>query len=584
MSQPQAPQDRSLLPDALRRPHMLLWIWALPMAILLLLNYRFWWLAEGDMSSEQQHLALWWGIFNLCNLLAALGVFAVLKWKRWSSGWGVGLIQLILQCAFLWFATVKNYEVLPATVRDWILPPDRLLFMQWTWVMPSAFFGVLLLAGFPLVSSRRREAGLSLVAAIMGPVLFYLCANFLSFFSHRGSQTLTVALFILLFIVSSVLLGLGLIRLLLILVSRLFMGKAWAMSVLVVLFALLLPLGGLLLNRKIPFPADYQGTWVYVFTVINALVLIWPASRSPWLNLGLLLLRSLLFPFTLYFFLVFLPFLPLAIPAILAVATGFLILAPTILFIVHLLRLREVWIGELPFGRGPAFCLSLLAFAILPGFITLQSLYLGHQLRNGLDWVYAPDAASQAPFDGSLEAVEEACLWLRDYKNGRFLPYLTPYREWLMFDGLVLPDDKLTHIYEAFSGKPLDLDETRLRSSFGFFDFQRSNRDRRRLGRAVPPDRQVSLETLAWNVSVDAAGMARTTLKLNLKAEDTSRQLEYLSHFELPEGIFISGFWLHIGKERVPGRIFEKKNRFVGLSNDPRQPPRPRTALLYRSP
>ncbi|QYY35384.1 MSEP-CTERM sorting domain-containing protein [Ruficoccus sp. ZRK36] len=565
---------------------MLLWIWALPMGILLLLNYRSWWVVEGEMSPEQQHLALLWGGLNLCNLLAALATYAILKWKRATSNWLIGTIQLILQCGFLWFATIQASEVLPASVTTWILPPEHVVFNHWTWVMPSAFFGVVLLAGFPLRYSLRSETGLSILAVVAGPVLFYAVINLSMFFSIAAPVALVTALAILLTTISSLLLGLGLVRLLLIRLSCLLKRKARAMNVLVVLFALVLPLGGLLLNRSIPFPADYQSIWVYVLTVLNAIVLSVPASRSPWVNAALLLLRSLLFPFTLYFFLVFLPYLPLAIPAIIAVATGFLILAPTVLFIVHVLRLRDVWTGELPFGRATAFGLSLLAFAVLPGFITLQSLYLGHQLRNGLNWVYAPDATSQAAFDGNPEAVTEACLWLHDYKSDRFLPYLTPYREWLMFDGFVLPDDKLTHVYEAFSGKPLDFDETNLRSSFGFFSMQRSNRDRNRnrsrnrlLRAASPPARHVNLEMLSSSVSVDADAITRSTLKLDLKAEDTHAQLEYQCNFTLPAGAVVSGFWLHIGDERVPGRIFEKKTALwvYQMIRDSRRDP----GLLY---
>jgi hypothetical protein len=558
MSQSLPLQNSSLFPDYLRRPQWLLWVWALPIGILLLFNYHAWWLSEGDMSSEQRSLAVLWGIFNLANLIAAWVAYFLLKWRRSVSGWGIGVVLVVLQCAYLWFTMAHVGEVLPQTVQTWILPPDRLLFTQWTWVMPPAFFGVLLLAGFPLMGSYRKDIGYSAAAIVLGPLLIYLSFTVLDSFVRNGPSALLIALFLFLFITATLLLGLGLIRILLLIFSHLLAGRAWVMSVLVLLFALIMPLGGLILNRYIPFPADYQGLWVYVLTVLNAIVLIIPITQSARINLVLLLLRCLLFPFTLYFFLVFLPFLPLSILAILAVASGFLVLTPTILFVVHLLRLREVWLAPLPCGRASVFCLGLIAFAVLPGWITLQSLYLGRQLERGLNWVYAPDAASQEPFDGNPMAVEKACLWLRDYKNGRFLPYLTPYRQWLMFDGLVLPDDKLARIYEAFSGESYDRGEEIETLSFGFFQFQRTNRAIHRMPQNWSPNRDVKLQSLQ-SATVSDAGISRTTLRLDIHPQSSDRQSEYVSDFTLPKGVLVSGFWLHIDGERVPGRIFEKK-------------------------
>jgi hypothetical protein len=38
-----------------------------------------------------------------------------------------------------------------------------------------------------------------------------------------------------------------------------------------------------------------------------------------------------------------------------------------------------------------------------------------------------------------------------------------------------------------------------------------------------------------------------------------SQQQEFVTTVQAPRGVLVSGFWLHIGEERVPGRLFEKK-------------------------
>ena len=48
-------QPRELIPDPLRRAHMLLWTGVLPQAVLLALNLRSYGLVSGEMDAEQLH-------------------------------------------------------------------------------------------------------------------------------------------------------------------------------------------------------------------------------------------------------------------------------------------------------------------------------------------------------------------------------------------------------------------------------------------------------------------------------------------------------------------------------------------------
>ena len=48
----------------------------------------------------------------------------------------------------------------------------------------------------------------------------------------------------------------------------------------------------------------------------------------------------------------------------------------------------------------------------------------------------------------------------------------------------------------------------------------------------------------------------RAVLKLKNLGQD---QNEFVTKIRVPEGVFLSGYWLHVGEERVPGRLFEKK-------------------------
>src|SRR5438477_10157941 len=68
---PRSEAPLPLLPGVLTGPAALLWLWLLPIGVLLLLNVQGYQLVEGNMNSDQRALAWWLGFAGLVNL--ALG-------------------------------------------------------------------------------------------------------------------------------------------------------------------------------------------------------------------------------------------------------------------------------------------------------------------------------------------------------------------------------------------------------------------------------------------------------------------------------------------------------------------------------
>src|SRR3954454_4251679 len=67
--------DAPLLPPVLSGPVAFLWLWVLPIAILLALNVEAYALIEGNMSALQRTRAVWLGVANAGNLLAGVALF-----------------------------------------------------------------------------------------------------------------------------------------------------------------------------------------------------------------------------------------------------------------------------------------------------------------------------------------------------------------------------------------------------------------------------------------------------------------------------------------------------------------------------
>ncbi len=213
------------------------------------------------------------------------------------------------------------------------------------------------------------------------------------------------------------------------------------------------PLGGLALNSQLPFPCDFQSLFVYVLAVINGLVLLLNFKEGTKREVLGWFLRCLMYPFSLYFFLVFLPFLPLSLIAMIAAGSGFLILAPTALFIVHTQKLVDEGkrVANL-LGWKAVLLLFAIGFAVMPAIISTRALSDRHSLTQAIDAVYSPDYTNKN-IEIKLESVKRSLLKLRGMKDGIFLPFISTFYNKVVFNGMVLPDHKMNEMYLMFFGQ-----------------------------------------------------------------------------------------------------------------------------------
>jgi hypothetical protein len=471
--------------------------------------------------------------------------------------WGVP--ALAAQIAYLWLALSDTDTVLPQSVTVWIYPPERFLFNQFAFAMLPLFLGILRIACAKPMRRAGRDIAISAILACGGPVALYLGFNMLRWFEHGlGSSTGIILATVI--ILLSIAMFAGIVRSLMLALRFAKDRGPLVERLAIVLFALILPVGGLLLNRTIPFPADFQAWEVYALTVANAAILLfasWRHAQQPRMSFNLLCAT---FPFSLYFFVVFLPYTPLSILAVIAMGAGFLVLTPTFLFTLHLHLLNKAR-RAVPPGQNKArmAVAGVLCFLIVPAVFTLRALADKAALNAALDHVFTPTIRSGGTtYPASRANLRRALNSHRAYKNGIYYPLLSDFYSWLVFDNLVLPDEKLARLEKVFFGttgstQNRDFVRSRNGSLFG-----RSVRDRARMPRATPPPRTVEVSSL--DARVLPAGDANAVFTLVLTLHNTGlRAAEYRQTLPLPPGVFVSGFRLYIDGTPVPGRIFEKK-------------------------
>lgn len=554
-------REAPLLPPVLTSANAYLWLWLLPIGLLLVLNLQSYWLIEGNMDDSQRRSAYWLGISNLVNLLAGLGLYLFVKARSPAKSTTslIALPVVAIQIAYLWQATSIAFDMLPETVTLWIYPSSRYFYHQYAFCMLPLFWGIIQIAcgNFSFLS---KKIGINLAMAIGAPVCLYLAFYILFKIASDWFLDIGPIFFAIIIIGLSLLMFVGLIRALMLIFSKLGDWNPRKHIIAILLIALAMPIGGLLLNRKIPFPVDFQAWEVYALVVINTILLIAATlytDRAPRLSFWLICGS---FPFTLYFFVVFLPYTPISILGCIAMGSGFLVLTPTFLFTLHtyqLMRARRIARNKSD-TRGLLWG-GLLCFLVLPGFFTARGLMDKSALNAALDFTFTPNLTSESiEYTGSRVNLRRALANHRNYKNGIYYPLLSDFYSWLVFDNLVLPDKKIETLELRFfgsKGSTENLDPAAI--PLGFWG-GRSVRDRNRMPRSAPPSRNVQLTDQSLQVTALGEKSSQATLTLELTNLGPAAA-EYINKLSVPPGVLIKGFRLHIDGSPVPGRIFEKK-------------------------
>lgn len=545
-----------LLGDTFKKPVWIVWLFLLPQILLLILNLGAWDLVSGEMTPEQKGMALGIFFFETAMLAVMAYMFFYLLMSRKIVSWTYCVITLALHVAYLWMITAWLDKLLPASVTLWILPQTKLLYHQYALMMPGLFYSATRLATFHLKIGKWQDFGFSAAVLIIIPIFWFLVLQTLVFLFRWAEPPFVVMMIFL--VGSTVLIMLAFLRVLVFVYNK-FQEAERYRYILLALVGLAAPIGGLCLNITIPFPYDFQDPWVYILTVINGMVLLVPFKKDSLIGQIPWLLRAVMYPFSLYFFIVFLPFLPLSLLAMIACGAGCLILAPTLLFIVHTRYLVDQG-RELSglYGRTKVVLLFIAALCVIPVFYTGRAVMDKHALMSAVDAVYSPDYTS-GRVDIDPARVKRSLERLRARKDGLYVPFLSDYYGKLVFGGMVLPDHKMDEIYKVFFDKKMEVGEEKGRMLDGFF---RSG-GRRRGGRGswqartTPPERNVALVSID-KIQEPCSGAAETMVELTMRNHGGNAS-EFVTRIVVPEGVFVSGFWLKVGDEKVPGRIFEKK-------------------------
>jgi hypothetical protein len=313
---------------------------------------------------------------------------------------------------------------------------------------------------------------------------------------------------------------------------------------LIFLFGFIFPFIGLFLSSEYDFFGNFSYLGIYIIIALNAIGLACMLQSDKRLKLLGFLMASAGIPVVLYFFIIFLPYTPLAFIAMLIMGVGLVIMSPTVLTIIQC----RIMMKELPtlianFGKQKIIISSIVCMPIIP------ACYLGFCIdhKNYLNKIIAEtdhfDASNQNYIDFNPEKIryilDEMRTSNRRLSFGDFsdrLPLLSIFYDWYVFDNLQVSTKKVKEIENLFLG-----------------DYASSR------SRYTPPQRLEASLTYTYETEyVKEDDFYKTQVHLSITNLQDKGMREFRSDFTLPKDVFITDYYLDIEDRRVFGILAEK--------------------------
>ncbi len=519
---------------------------------------------------EESSIQLWksfgfsLGVLVLLNFVYA--IYLTLK-KKNVSVW-FGLIALFCYIPFIYLYGYHLDKIIPSSVPQWMVSGNIFLYVG-TFLMPTLAYSLFILVFHFTPENKEHKAWMSFLFAIGTPIAGYLFTQILLPLWQPFNRDFNVHAIVILVITATLVFLFFLIRSVFILATK--KAEVWKKFQLVwkIPIAIVLPLIGLAVNNGLLFNdfgasnsgifGAFNNAWFYILAIVNGIMVCLPNLENKLYRFLLFIGRSTTFAYTFYFFLVFLPFLPLSVIAIIVIGTGFLMLSPLLLFVIHINELaKDYTYLKAQFSKSLIIGISLLGFLVIPIFITTTYLKDKLVLNETLSYLYSPDYSKQ--YDIDKVSLQTTLNIIKNHKNhrdgilGNGVPYLSSYFNWLVMDNLTLSYSKINTIEKIFFGKT-------------FFELRPENtRNNNAQISNISTKSTYDKSQNAWKSWVD--------LEITNKSKNAWFS-EYSTIIDLPEGCWISDYYLYIGDIKELGILAEKKSAmwiFSQIRNKNRDP------------
>jgi hypothetical protein len=517
-----------------------------------------------------------WKLFGLTLSISALlnvAYSAYLTIRKRTVSVFYGIFALLFYISFIYLYALHLEEIIPFSIPQWMIAGNKFLYVG-TFMMPTLVYSLFVLVARFTPEVKEHKAWINFLIAIAIPLAGFLLSilpwDLFDAQDHLFDDKYLIHIGMIIVIAATLVFLFFLMRGIVILTIK--KSAVWQKYQLAwkIPIAVVLPLLGLwantgfFLDEKFSLRyggifGDFTNIWFFILAVLNGVLICLPNFENKFYRLFLFTGRSITFAFTCYFFLVFLPFLPLSVIAIISFGLGFLMLTPLLLFIIHTNEMtKDFKYLKTAFLKWLIIGITVLGFLVIPTCVSVTYLKDKTVLTQTLDYLYNSDYSKQYNIDkNSLQKTLNVVKHHKDRDDflGTYqIPYLSSYFNWLVLDNLTLSDEKINYIEKVF------FNETTLR--IWADEIRNDSVEITNISTSSTYDKSQN----AWKSWVD--------LEITNKNRN-NRFAEYATTIDLPEGCWISDYYLYVDSTKKAGILAEKKSAmwiFSQIRNTGRDP------------
>lgn len=443
---------------------------------------------------------------------------------------------------FLFFA---NYTyIIPSSIPNYMLLGIRPGILILTMIMPAMMHSMLVVIDWS-INTFKVSIKKDIISIIGIPSVWFILGNMFAKLNMPSGEIFHYCI-VVIFVVSMVAFFFFLIRSIYLGLKR----KGDIYEKYLGYIVLIGSLIGLSLNSGIGnFFGDFSYYLFFVIDIITCVLLIIPNIKNKQIRLIFFIAKAITFIFTLYFFVVFIPYLPLSIIGVIIFGLGLLLIVPSILLLVHVKSLwRDYTYLNKFYSKKTLFSLFIIGLSTMP-------IIFGGLVRNdkknievALKYTYMNDLTKSDKVDFNLNALKRSIKnmsYMEGMEKNEFnffdensqIPYITPIYNYYVLDGLSLSKNKINNLNKVFFDKVI-------------FDISNNN---------TRNNKNVSIKSISAETEYDSQNkLYKSVIHLDLKNNSRSTE-EYNTTFELPEGSYISDYYLYVNGQKKKGLIADKR-------------------------
>jgi hypothetical protein len=326
--------------------------------------------------------------------------------------------------------------------------------------------------------------------------------------------------------------------------------------VLYAIFSVALPLTGLMLNLAMGnLFGDFSDPAFYIIPVVNSALLLLPPFADKRLRLLRFFLLSASLVYFIYFFVVFIPFMPIGFLGLIYVV-GVLLFAPAGALAMQIIELLREWRQLRPLcGGGRVLAVLLSALLLIPACMLTSYIGDRQNLENATSYLETSEVPSNEPVDlarleralssstGTFEISRDI---FAEFTSANNTPLISAAYSALVLNGKVMRDGDIDRLRQLF------FDE------YESDPWDETVADGLTVNGQAPTN--VRLTDIRTETAVDATtGVSRTFVHLTLENPKNSWGDEYVTLFSLPEGAYVSDYYLDVGVTRKQGILADAR-------------------------